>query len=110
MSQLGVIMSELSDHHFSEIGSIFTDEKGSYIVGECLSPALTWQERDSLELDRGPFREEHDYLVSLISAFTSHAKELSLENGGMVLWQLAKRLTLARMCFTTVLQGSSCLR
>ena len=78
MSQLGAIMSELSRHSFGEIGSIFNDENGGYFVGECLSPSLTWQERDSLELDRGPFREERDYLISLISAFTSHAEELPL--------------------------------
>jgi hypothetical protein len=78
MSQLGAIMSELSDHHFGKIGSIFNDGNGSYFVGECLSPSLTWQERDSLELDRGPFNEERDYLISLILAFTSHAQELPL--------------------------------
>ncbi|KAL7901516.1 kinase-like domain-containing protein [Trichoderma sp. SZMC 28014] len=76
MEQLGSIMAELSRHRFAEIGSLFKDGCEDYIVGECLSPALTWQERDSLDLDRGPFRQEHDYLVSLISAFTSHAREL----------------------------------
>ncbi|CZR37879.1 uncharacterized protein FPRO_06930 [Fusarium proliferatum ET1] len=78
MRQLGAFMSELSTHRFDRIGSLFRDADASYVVGECLSPSLTWQERDSLELDRGPFNNEHDYLVSLISAFTSHAKELSL--------------------------------
>ncbi|KAK0621130.1 hypothetical protein B0T17DRAFT_591075 [Bombardia bombarda] len=78
MSQLGAIMSELSNHRFGEIGSIFREENGKYSIRECLSPSLTWQERDSLKLDRGPFHEEHDYLVSLISAFTSHAQELPL--------------------------------
>ncbi|KAF5669496.1 kinase-like domain-containing protein [Fusarium circinatum] len=78
MSQLGAFMSELSAHRFDRIGSLFRDGDTNYAVGECLSPSLTWQERDSLELDRGPFNNEHDYLASLISAFTSHAKELSL--------------------------------
>ncbi|KAF4978223.1 hypothetical protein FZEAL_5328 [Fusarium zealandicum] len=78
MSQLGTIMSELSDHRFEKIGSIFNDGNGGYFVGECLSPSLTWQERDSLDLERGPFDEEHDYFKSLISAFTSHAQELPL--------------------------------
>ncbi|RKL50621.1 hypothetical protein BFJ72_g74 [Fusarium proliferatum] len=78
MRQLGAFMSELSTHRFDSIGSLFREGDASYVVGECLSPSLTWQERDSLELDRGPFNNEHDYLVSLISAFTSHAKELSL--------------------------------
>ncbi|KAI1496490.1 hypothetical protein F5X99DRAFT_424654, partial [Biscogniauxia marginata] len=78
MSQLGAIMSELSDHRFEKIGSIFNDGNGGYFVGECLSPSLTWQERDSLDLDRGPFDEENDYFVSLILAFTSHAQELPL--------------------------------
>jgi hypothetical protein len=78
MEQLGSIMAELSGHRFAEIGSLFNDENGGYTVGECLSPSLTWQERDSLDLDRGPFYQEHDYLVSLISAFTSHARELPL--------------------------------
>ncbi|KAF4439463.1 Protein-glutamate O-methyltransferase SPCC1393.13 [Fusarium austroafricanum] len=78
MSQLGAIMSELSDRRFEKIGSIFNDGNGSYFVAECLSPSLTWQERDSLDLDRGPFDEEHDYFMSFISAFTSHAQELQL--------------------------------
>ncbi|KAJ3539249.1 hypothetical protein NM208_g5564 [Fusarium decemcellulare] len=78
ISQLGAMMSELSIHPFEKIGSLFDDGNGNYAVGECLSPSLTWQERDSLELDRGPFNEEGDYFISLISAFTSHAQELSL--------------------------------
>ncbi|KAG5812658.1 hypothetical protein H9Q74_013031 [Fusarium xylarioides] len=78
MIQLGAFMSELYRHRFDRIGSLFQDGDASYAVGECLSPSLTWQDRDSLELDRGPFKTEHDYLVSLISAFTSHAKGLSL--------------------------------
>ncbi|KAF5550716.1 kinase-like domain-containing protein [Fusarium mexicanum] len=65
-------------HRFDKIGSLFQDGDSGYAVGECLSPSLTWQDRDSLELDRGPFKTEHDYFVSLVSAFTSHAKELSL--------------------------------
>ncbi|KAM0523869.1 hypothetical protein ACHAPE_001122 [Trichoderma viride] len=76
MEQLGSIMAELSDHRFAKIGSLLKDGGGDYIVGECLSPCLTWQERDSLDLDRGPFHQEDDYLASLISAFTSHAREL----------------------------------
>ncbi|KAI1064025.1 hypothetical protein LB506_005725 [Fusarium annulatum] len=78
MRQLGAFMSELSTHRFDSIGSLFREGDASYAVGECLSPSLTWQERDSLELDISPFNNEQDYLVSLISAFTSHAKELSL--------------------------------
>lgn len=78
MEQLGSIMAELSDHRFAEIGSLLKDGNGNYIIGECLSPSLIWQERDSLDLKRGPFHQEHDYLVSLISAFTSHARELPL--------------------------------
>lgn len=78
MYQLGSIMAELSNHRFDEIGSLFNDENGQHIIGECLSPSLTWQERDSLDLDRGPFHQEQEYLVSLISAFTSHAQELLL--------------------------------
>lgn len=78
MEQLGSIMAELSDHCFDEIGSMFNDGNGGYIIGECLSPTLTWQERDSLNLNRGPFQQERRYLVSLVSAFTSHAKELPL--------------------------------
>ncbi|KAF4947148.1 hypothetical protein FGADI_10604 [Fusarium gaditjirri] len=78
MSQLGALMSELYTHRFDRIGSLSRKGDASYVVGECLSPSLTWQERDSLELDRGPFDTEHDYLISVISAFESHAKELSL--------------------------------
>ncbi|KAG8410336.1 hypothetical protein J3459_017146 [Metarhizium acridum] len=78
MAQLSSIMAELSDHRFDEIGSLFKDGHGGFVIGECLSPSLTWQERDSLDLNRGPFRQERDYLVSLISSFTSHAKELPL--------------------------------
>ncbi|PNP39642.1 hypothetical protein TGAMA5MH_08460 [Trichoderma gamsii] len=76
MRQLGSIMAELSDHRFAKIDSLIKNGGGDHIVGECLSPCLTWQERDSLDLDREPFHQEQDYLVSLISAFTSHAREL----------------------------------
>ncbi|KAL6905108.1 hypothetical protein GGI43DRAFT_421339 [Trichoderma evansii] len=78
MEQLGSIMAELSDHRFDKIGSLFNNKNGGYDIGECLSPSLAWQERDSLDLNRGPFHQEQDYLVSLISAFTSHARELPL--------------------------------
>lgn len=80
MNQLGAIMYRLSRVHFDKIGSLFEDDTGGYSVGECLSPALTWQSRDSLEkeIERGPFKEEHVYLRSLISVFTSHAEELPL--------------------------------
>ncbi|KAK7407825.1 hypothetical protein QQX98_009996 [Neonectria punicea] len=79
MSQLGTIMSSLSKIHFDKIGSLFEDNAGGHSVGECLSPSLLWQWRDQLEgIDRGPFQRETEYLNSLISAFISHAKELSL--------------------------------
>ncbi|CZR40270.1 uncharacterized protein FPRO_05170 [Fusarium proliferatum ET1] len=80
MNQLGAIMYRLSRVHFNKIGSLFEDDTGGFSVGECLSPVLTWQSRDSLEkeIERGPFTEEPVYLRSLISAFTSHAEELPL--------------------------------
>ncbi|CEJ93257.1 hypothetical protein VHEMI08862 [[Torrubiella] hemipterigena] len=78
MNQLVAILSELCDHPFDEIGSLFRDASGKYFIGECLSPSFTWQKRDSLQLDRGRYHEEHDYLKTLILAFTSHAQELSL--------------------------------
>ncbi|KAI5859410.1 kinase-like domain-containing protein [Durotheca rogersii] len=80
MRQLGAIMSRLSEIRFEQIGSIFEDRHGNFSIGECLSPSLLWQWRDSIEeaIDRGPFSEEGQYLNSLISAFTSHAKELYL--------------------------------
>ncbi|KAM3528035.1 hypothetical protein MY4038_006095 [Beauveria bassiana] len=81
MRQLGAIMGRLSRLRFDKIGSVFEDGRGSYVVGECLSPALIWQHRDSLEdtaIERGPFPYDSQYLASLISAFVGHAKELSL--------------------------------
>ncbi|KAI3316650.1 kinase-like domain-containing protein [Xylariaceae sp. AK1471] len=76
--QLGVIMSRLLEVRFDRIGSIFEDGQGNFLVGECLSPALIWQWRDTIEevIHRGPFSEDKQYFNSLISAFTSHAKEL----------------------------------
>lgn len=72
-------MAQLSTIRFDEIGSLVEHGDGNYVVGECLSPALLWQWRDSLEgIDRGPFLEEAQYLGSLVSAFTSHAMELPL--------------------------------
>ncbi|KAF4950123.1 hypothetical protein FGADI_8392 [Fusarium gaditjirri] len=73
-------MYRLSKVHFDNIGSLFEDDTGDFSVGECLSPVLTWQSRDSLEtkVERGPFMEETAYLRSLISAFTYHAEELPL--------------------------------
>lgn len=80
MTQLGVIMSRLAEAHFGKIGSLFQDDDGSFSVRECLSPALTWQSRDTLEtkIDRGPFSQEDFYFRSLIAAFVSHAEELPL--------------------------------
>lgn len=83
MSQVGAMMSQLSDLRFESIGSIFEDGDGGYSVGECLSPSFVWQYRDSLEgIDRGLFSEESQYLDSLLSMFTEHAKELALTTHG----------------------------
>lgn len=80
MRQLGAIMKQLSMIHLDMIGSLFQDCKGNYVVGECLSPALLWQQRDKLDgIERGPFLLESQYFESLISAFTSHASELPLQ-------------------------------
>ncbi|KAF7560258.1 hypothetical protein G7046_g3883 [Stylonectria norvegica] len=80
MRQLGTIMARLSEIRFDKIGSISEDDQGRFHIGECLSPSLVWQWRDSLDAvtDRGPFPEECHYLNSLILAFTSHAKDLPL--------------------------------
>lgn len=80
ISQLGTIMSCLSDIHFDKIGSLFEDSTtGNCSIGECLNPSLIWQWRDRLNgIDRGPFQSQSQYLSSLISAFTSHAKNLPL--------------------------------
>ncbi|KAK4153916.1 hypothetical protein C8A00DRAFT_33317 [Chaetomidium leptoderma] len=79
MSQLGAIASQLSRLRFDKIGSLFQDGAGNYTVGECLSPALTWQGRDSLgRVDRGPYDDERAYLEALIAAYVSHAQELPL--------------------------------
>lgn len=79
MKQLGAIMGQLSMLRFNEIGSLFEDCSGYYVVGECLSPTLLWQERDSLEgVERGPFLHDSQYLEALVSAFTYHAMELPL--------------------------------
>lgn len=55
-------MSRLSNVRFDKIGSLFEDD-GGFSVGECLSPVLTWQSRDSIEaeIDRGLFPKEEDY-------------------------------------------------
>lgn len=79
MNQLGAVMSQLSKIHFNEIGSLFEDREGNYSIGECLSPSLLWQMRDTLQnIDRGPFRKECQYFNSIISAFVAHSKELPL--------------------------------
>lgn len=79
MKQLGALMRQLSTLHFEKIGSLFEDDSGNLVVGECLSPALVWQNRDSLDgIERGPFLHESQYLDSIISALISHAKELPL--------------------------------
>lgn len=78
MRQLGVIMSELTQLPMDQIGSLFEDDQGNFYTGECLSPSLLWQSRDSLEtiIDRGPFSGEEQYLESLISTYKAHAHEL----------------------------------
>lgn len=79
MKHLGVIMGQLSTLRFDKIGSLFEHGSTDYVVGECLSPSLTWQERDSLDgVERGPFLDESQYLKSLIDVFISHATELPL--------------------------------
>lgn len=79
MRQLGAISGKLLETRLEKVGSIFEDDEGNYQVGECLSPSLIWQWRDSLEgIDRGPFSRDSEYLGSLISAFTPHAQELPL--------------------------------
>ena len=79
MSQLGTIMEQLSETRFEKIGSLVEDPNGHYSVGECLSPSLLWQSRDSLDgIDRGSISKERRYLDSLVSAFTSQAMELPL--------------------------------
>ncbi|KAG4434847.1 hypothetical protein IFR05_009686 [Cadophora sp. M221] len=79
MSQLGMMSSQLLKLRFDKIGSLF-EEDGEYRVGECLSPALIWHQRDSLgdDVQRGPFQHEHEYHESLLSACL-HVKELPLE-------------------------------
>merc|ERR1739848_885746 len=79
MRQLGHAMSCLAELSFEEIGSLFEDGDGSYVVGECPNPSLLWQHWDELEsLGHGPFAEEDQYLQCLIHAFEVHAKELPL--------------------------------
>lgn len=80
MIQLGPIIKQLLDLRFDKIGSLF-EKDGKYYIGDCLSPALIWHDRDSLgdEILRGPFQHTHQYLESQISAFLLHVKELPLE-------------------------------
>lgn len=79
MKQLGAIMSRLLAIRFTEIGSLFQDYEGNCSIGECLSPSLLWQSRDTLQgIDRGPFHNESQYFGSLTSAFVAHSRELSL--------------------------------
>lgn len=78
MKQLGAIASQLYNLRFDKIGSLF-EENGEYCVKECLSPALIWDYRDSLEdVSRGPFNHDSDFFESLLSAFLLHVKELPL--------------------------------
>jgi hypothetical protein len=79
VGRLGAIAWQLSRLRFDKIGSLFQDPAGGYTIDECLSPSLTWQGRDSLEgIDRGPYDNESAYLDALISAYTSHARELPM--------------------------------
>ncbi|OAR01856.1 hypothetical protein LLEC1_01798, partial [Akanthomyces lecanii] len=74
-----MLLSEVATLKFLKDNTTLPVPEGNHIVGECLSPTLTWQDRDSLEgIERGPFLHESQYLESLISAFIAHAKELSL--------------------------------
>ncbi|KAJ2899674.1 kinase-like domain [Zalerion maritima] len=68
-----VIVSQLSQHRFEKVGSLFQDSDNNYSVGECLSPSLIWRQGDSLDgTARGPFNGGRAYLESLISAYISH--------------------------------------
>lgn len=79
MSQLGTIMLQLWQLRLDKLGSLFQDGNDGFVVGECRSPSLMWQQRDSLEgIDRGPFNDERAYFNALLSAYISHAEELPL--------------------------------
>ncbi|KAK1765978.1 hypothetical protein QBC33DRAFT_579267 [Phialemonium atrogriseum] len=77
MSQLGAMTLQLWQLRLNKVGSLFQDGNDGFVVGECLSPSLMWQQRDSLEgIDRGPFSDERAYFNALLSAYISHAEEL----------------------------------
>ncbi|KAK4031791.1 hypothetical protein C8A01DRAFT_41762 [Parachaetomium inaequale] len=79
LSQLGAITAQLSQLRFDKIGSLSHDSAGNFTIGECLSPWLTWQQRDLLaNIDRGPYDDETAYLESLMSVYIAHAKELPM--------------------------------
>lgn len=64
LSQLGALISQLWQLRHDKIGSLFQEghEAGRYSIGECLSPAFTWQQRASLDdIDRGPFKDDAAY-------------------------------------------------
>ena len=50
---LGALCSQLLTHHLEKIDPLFENDSGKYTVGECISPALTWQERDSYWCEPG---------------------------------------------------------
>lgn len=79
MTQLGGLVSQLLDTRLEKIGSLFENPDGTFRVGQCLSPSLVWQSRNTLEaINRGPFCSDTEYFESLVSAFTLHAKGLPL--------------------------------
>ncbi|MBE3049219.1 hypothetical protein IMZ48_43320 [Candidatus Bathyarchaeota archaeon] len=79
MRQLGYLAHELSKLRFDKIGSLFEDaEKGGYVVKECLAPAFVWEDRDTLDLNRGPFDEELAYYESLTASTKMQAEYLPM--------------------------------
>lgn len=77
MRQLGRLSRQLFDLRFPTIGSLFEDETG-YYIGECLSPGHIREERELVDISRGPFDNESDFFKSLAIALHLHAEQLSM--------------------------------
>ncbi|OAA48509.1 Aminoglycoside phosphotransferase [Metarhizium rileyi] len=79
MSQLGNYLSQLSRLRFNTIGSLFEEEGARFGIRECLSPSFVLQGRESIKnVPRGPFQNEEDYYLSLVSVLLAHSEQLEM--------------------------------
>lgn len=78
LRQLGRYTWELARHRFDQIGSLFSPDGESFVVGKCLSRGHVLHRRHTPGKVNGPFNAATEYWESLFAAFREHISCLPL--------------------------------